>query len=214
MRQQIIELIINALAERNEYFMREQDVQLYLANRLINSGLFDNVFIEYHVPHALIENYPWQNNIYVDIVVEIENQFYPVEIKYKTQAQRLPLLIFGEVNVHVNLGQHGAQNIGCYDFWKDVKRIELFEQTFNNVNRGIVLFISNDPNYQTPPNNPNVGYAEFSIHNDRIIPANSFLNWNGAMQIANGRPGLTTNHAYHITWNEMPGIQDHHYILT
>jgi len=152
------------------------------------------------------------NNIYIDIVLEKDGAFYPIEIKYKTEAQVLPFLIFGQ-NVNVTLGQHGAQNIGCYDFWKDVKRIELFEQAFAHVQRGIVLFLSNDLTYQRAPLNPNVGYAPFSIHQGRVIPINSFLNWNRSLAIANTRPGLTTNHAYNINWTAML-IPQHHYILT
>ena len=213
MRQQIIQLINNALGHRNDYFIREQDIQLYLANYFINCNLFDNVFIEYHIPSNLIINYPWaNNNIYIDILLEKEGRFYPIEIKYKTVAQVLPFSVFGQ-NLNVTLGQHGAQNIGCYDFWKDVKRIEIFEQTFQNVERGIVLFISNDLKYQNAPLNPNAGFAPFSIHQGRVVPTNSLLNWNGNLAVANDRPALTMNYSYNINWTAMP-IQQHYYILT
>ncbi|MFN3784158.1 MAG: hypothetical protein ACK4R6_09570 [Spirosomataceae bacterium] len=211
MRQQILNQIILALGQRNAFFIREQDIQLYLANYLINSQLFDNVFIEYHVPSNLIVNYPWADINNIDIVLEKDGQFYPIEIKYKTVPQVLPFMVFGQ-NVNVILGQHGAQNIGCYDFWKDFKRIELFEQTFQNVERGVVLFVSNDLTYQNAPLNQNVGYAPFSIHQGRVIPINSFLNWNGNLAVANGRPGLTTNYTYNINWTPML-IPQHHYIL-
>ncbi len=212
MRNQILQQIITALGLRNSFFLREIDIQIYLANYFINSNLYDNVFIEYHIPSNLIPNYQWGDNIYIDIVLEKNGIFYPIEIKFKTQTQVLPLLIFGN-NINVTLGQQGASNIGCYDFWKDIKRIELFEQTFNNVDRGIVLFISNDPIYQVPPGNQNVGYAQFSIHQNRIIPINSFLNWNGNLAIANGRPPITTNYNYNINWNPLINIPNHHYIL-
>ena len=213
MRNLILQQITNALTNRHEFFIREQDIQLYLANSLINSNLFDRVFIEYHIPSLLINNYPWadSNNIYIDIVIEKDNLFYPIEIKYKTKAQFIPLLIFGQ-NENIILGQHGAQNIGCYDFWKDLKRLELFEQNFKNVERGVMLFVSNDFTYQNAPLNQNVGYAQFSIHNGKNIPSNTFLNWNGNLAVANGRPGLTTIHPYMINWTPMQ-IEEHHYIL-
>ena len=213
MRQQILNEIKLALQQRNEFFIREQDIQLFLANHFINSRLFDKVFIEYHIPGNLINNYPWTdiNNIYIDIVLEKNGKFYPIEIKYKTVSQNLPFLVFGQ-NTNVILGQHGAQNIGCYDFWKDVKRIELFEQSFPNVERGFVLFVSNDQTYQNAPLNQNVGYAPFSIHNGRLINANTFLDWNGNLAVSKGRPGLITTYGYTINWLELP-IQHHHYIL-
>jgi hypothetical protein len=212
MRNQILQQIITALGLRNSFFLREIDIQIYLTNYFINTNLFDNVFVEYHIPSNLIPNYPWGDNIYIDIVLEKDGLYYPIEIKFKTQAQVLPLLVFGD-NINVSLGQHGAGNIGCYDFWKDVKRIELFEQTFNNVNRGVVLFVSNDITYQNAPGNPNVGYAQFSIHQGRVIPINSVLNWNGNLAVANGRPPITTNYAYAINWSPLI-LPNHHYILT
>ncbi len=214
MRQQILNQIVYALGQRNDFFIREQDIQLYLANHFINSHLFDNVFIEYHVPNNLIVNYPWpdSNNIYIDIVLEKNGRFYPVEIKYKTVAQVIPSMVFGQ-NANVILGHHGAQNIGCYDFWKDIKRIEIFEQTFQYVERGVVLFVSNDLTYQNATLNPNVGYTKFSIHHGRVIPVNSILNWNGNLAVANGRPKLITNYAYIINWKPML-IPQHHFILT
>ena len=111
------------------------------------------------------------------------------------------------------LGQHGAQNIGCYDFWKDVKRTEIFEVTFAQVSRGIVLFVSNDPSYRNAPLNPNAGYAPFSTHQGRQVTANTFLNWNGNLAVANGRPGLIVNYDYTLNWTAM-NIPQHHYILT
>jgi hypothetical protein len=213
MRNLILEIISSALLNRADYFLREQDIQLYLANYFINSNEFDNVFIEYHVPSNIIFNYPWSdvNNIYVDVVLEKNGLFYPIEIKYKTRTQNLPYLVFGQ-GVNVALGQQGAQNIGCYDFWKDVKRIEMFEQTFQNVERGVVLFVSNDISYQNSPLNPNVGYAPFSIHQGRTIPINTFLDWNGNLAVGNVRPGLIVNYPYNINWTPMI-IPNHSFIL-
>lgn len=213
MRQQILQQITLALENREEFFLREADIQLYLANHFIASNLFERVFIEYHVPSSMFLDYPWPdiNKIYIDIVLEKQGIFYPIEIKYKTSRQVLPLFVFGQ-NIELSLGQHGAQNIGCYDLWKDVKRIELFEQTFNSVARGVVLLVSNDLTYQNAPLNPHVGYAPFSIHNGRHIPANTTLDWNGDLTIANGRPSLTTVYPYDINWLPMP-IHQHYYIL-
>lgn len=215
MRQTIINQIISALAARPTYFIREQDVQLYLANYFLQTGIYDHVFIEYHVPGALVPPYLWTdaNNIYIDIVLQIDNVFYPIEIKYKTMAQQLPHLVFGQ-NVNVLLGQHGAQNIGCYDFWKDIKRIEFFEGTFPLAQRGIVLFISNDVSYRNAPLSPNRGYAPFSIHQGRHVLAGSHLNWNGNLAVANGRPGFPVNYDYLINWTQLPYHQQHYYILT
>ena len=214
MRENIMRLISEALMNRaNRFFIREQDIQLYLAKFFLDSNLFDNVFIEYHVPREIINNYPWVDTyqIYIDIVLENHGHFYPIEIKYKTVTQILPILLFGEER-YVSLRQQGAQNIGCYDFWKDIKRIELFQERFSRVERGVALFISNDPMYRQAPLNNNAGYSQFSIHHDRYVPAGSILSWNRNLKIANNRPSMRFNYEYHINWVQMQ-IPDHYYIL-
>ena len=152
MRDQIIGIIKEALENQEEFFTREQEIQIYLADYLNRKNLFDNVYIEYHIPSNSLVNYPWKdsNNIYIDIVIVSGNKYYPVEIKYKTISQTVPLKLFGTPSP-VTLGHHGAQNIGCYDFWKDIKRLELFEENFENVEQGIMLFVTNDPSYLQPP---------------------------------------------------------------
>lgn len=212
MRDQIRQQVVAALQLRNTFFMRELDIQIYLANYFINLNVYDNVFLEYHIPSNLIPNYPWADNIYIDIVLEKDHIYYPVEIKYKTKAQELPLNLFG-TGINVSLRQQGASNIGCYDFWKDIRRVELFQQAFNNVEKGFVLFISNDSTYFEPPYRTNVGYAQFSIHQNRVVPQGSLLNWNGQLKIAEGRPSIFVNYGYSIVCNELQ-LADHQYILT
>ena len=212
MRNQILQQIRTALGLRNSFFLREIDIQIYLANYFIDSKLFDNIYVEYNIQSKLIPNYPWTDKVYIDIVLEKEGLFYPIEIKYKTIKQTLPLMVFGS-NINVSLAKQGATNIGCYSFWKDVKRIEMVESSFKNVERGIVLFVSNDPDYQKAPKNENVGYSQFSIHQGRFIPANSLLNWNGNLKIAKKLPPILIKYDYTINWNPLTNIPNHNYIL-
>jgi len=221
MRQTIMSIINQALASRQDFFIREQDIQLYLAKKFIDSKLFNNVFIEYHVPANLMNNqYPWSDidHIYIDIVLEYKGKFYPIEIKYKTKKQNLQFNIFGQKGIPVTLGQHGGQNIGCYNFWKDINRVELFEQIFPNVERGVVLFASNDPTYRNAPLDPKASYAQFSIHDGRKVSKDSPLYWNnGSCGTAKGRPEIHLIHDYNIVWTQMKQmqqIQDLYYILT
>lgn len=214
MRNRIINYIEIAFAQReNEYFTREQDIQIYLAKYLSDTNEFDRIFLEYHIPFHMLPLYPWvdSNNIYIDLVVEKNNLFYPIEIKYKTTTQSLPLNIFGTEG-GVLLGHHGAQNIGCYDFWKDVKRLELFQERFTNVEQGIMIFVTNDLNYQYSPRNVNVGYAQFSIHSNRVVAKNEILNWNGNLSISKNRPAISVSKSYKISWHPLP-IDQHFYIL-
>lgn len=194
MRQQIIEIIQNNLLTRTEFFTREQEIQIYLANIFENSRFFDRVYLEYHIPAGIINNYPWNdaNNIYVDIVLLKNGIYYPIEIKFKTQSQPIGINVFG-ANQQIYLGHHGAQNIGCYDFWKDIKRLELYESYSNNIEQGIMLFVSNDSSYRTAPLNINTGYAQFSIHENKHVIINEVLNWNRPLAISQNRPPINLN---------------------
>ena len=72
MRNQIMAIIKEALESRQEFFTREQEIQIYLADYLNRKNLFDNVYLEYHIPSNSLVNYPWKdsNNIYIDIVMK------------------------------------------------------------------------------------------------------------------------------------------------
>ena len=213
MRNQIIGIIKDALANREEFFTREQEIQIYLADYLNRKNLFDKVYLEYHIPSNSLVNYPWKdsNNIYIDIVVFTEGKYYPIEIKFKTISQTLPFNLFGTPSPIV-LGHHGAQNIGCYDFWKDIKRLELFEEKFESVGQGIMLFVTNDESYLKIPRNNEVGYAQFSIHEYRIVESGQILDWNGALTISVNRPPITLNNSYILNWRKL-NLKQHKYLL-
>lgn len=213
MRNQIIEIIEEALSSREDFFTREQEIQIYLAYKLNQKNIFDNIYLEFHIPSNALSNYPWKdsNNIYIDIVVFTEGKYYPIEIKFKTISQTLPFNLFGTPSPIV-LGHHGAQNIGCYDFWKDIKRLELFEEKFESVVQGIMLFVTNDESYPLKPRNDEVGYAQFSIHENRTVESGQTLDWNGALTISVNRPPITLNNCYNINWKEL-NLQQHKYLL-
>jgi hypothetical protein len=213
MRNKIIEIIEEALSNRTEFFTREQEIQIYLSDYLNQKKIFDNIFLEYHISSSCLLNYPWKdaNNVYIDIVVLSKGIYYPIEIKFKTVSQQVPLNFFG-TSTFTTLGHHGAQNIGCYDFWKDIRRLELIEENFNSVNKGIMLFVTNDESYLLPPRNHDVGYAQFSIEDYRIVKSGQTLNWNGALSISINRPPIKLNREYVLNWKKLT-LHQHSYLL-
>ena len=164
---------------KNRPFMNERDLQMHLAIALKNSGNnYDKVEVEYYVPlKALGKPYVWNNEMKVDIVVKKDDEFIPIELKYKTKAigkaktaktkkskaknAKKDIERFGEVlkNV-VIIKDQSAQNLAKYDFWKDVRRIELLEKRFKAVTGGLVLFMTNDPSYQREPKEHSLSYTD------------------------------------------------------
>ncbi len=215
MRQQTLQYIQTALQNFNGFFHSEEEIQLFLADCLRSARFYDNVFVEYYVSKQLIPNYHWQNDkkVSIDIVLQKQNSYLPLEIKYKTAFQLFPHFVFGS-NHNVQLHDQKAQNEGCYSFWKDVRRIELFHSTFPNVGRGIVLFVTNDISYKRQAR-ANCGYEPFSIHEGRQVAANTFLTWNGNIpeKRVEKFPGFPIDNTYSITWTPM-NVPRHYYILT
>jgi hypothetical protein len=214
MREIISGHIHAALAARSTFFIRKQDIQLYLASWLMNTQFYEHVFIEYHIPGVLVPPYLLtdSSNSFLDIVVEKNGVFYPVAIHYKTAAQALERLVFGQA-VITQLQAGGAQNAGCYDFWKDIRLHEFLEASFPAVQRGFVLFVSNDTAYKKAPNKPNAGYAAFSIHDGREVMGETILNWNVLSHASHTRPGFAINYDYSLRWTTLAVDNKHAYLL-
>lgn len=217
MREVLRNQILTFLNNQTSFFHSEEEIKLLLGQHLIATGLYNNIFIEYNVNCNLLPNYPWNNDkrLSIDIVVEQNNSFIPVEIKFKTKRQIFPYHVFGS-QVNVELTNQKAQNEGCYSFWKDVKRMEILKERFNQEHIGFVLFISNDSLYQKQPRQ-NVQYEPFSIHQNRQVIGGTILNWNATKKpIKETRqlkfPQITLTNDYTISWQDM-NLTDHKFIL-
>lgn len=217
MRKTLINEIRYFLNNYVGFFHSEEEVQINLAKFLLDSGTYNNVYVEYYVNRNLIPNYPWNNDkkISIDIVVRNGNDYIPIEIKYKTKQQIFPHQVFG-TQTNVELAEQGAQNEGCYSFWKDIKRIEILKDTFNLNYSGIVLFITNDHSYLRPPR-ADVQYGPFSIHEGRRVLKSDILNWDSTRKAikpdrAEKYPGLTISNEFTINWYDL-NIENHKYIL-
>ena len=140
-----------AFWESNEELLfNERDFQMHLANWLRkSSNRYDDVDVEYYVPKNELEDYVWDSELRLDIVVKKDGEFCPVELKYKTKKVERKISRFDELlhdNVVVMKNQ-GAQDLGMYDFWKDVRRVELVRNRFDRVKGGLAVFVTNDVAY-------------------------------------------------------------------
>ena len=74
------------LENNNELLFNERDFQMHLATWLRNSqNRYDDVDVEYYVPKSELDDYVWDSELRLDIVVEKDGEFCPVELKYKTK---------------------------------------------------------------------------------------------------------------------------------
>lgn len=131
--------------KNTRFFVSEADFQHSLAVELEKS------FADYPEMQVFLE-FPVMKDgqkIYVDIMVLDNNhkKLWPIELKYKTLS--IPSgTKFLNTNISVNqiLKNQSAQDLGGYDFWKDINRIEYLVDKGIAVS-GVCIFITNDKYY-------------------------------------------------------------------
>ena len=133
--------------------------------------------------------------IYVDIVVLYNNKEYYIELKYKTKLCNTK--IGAE---EYNLKNQSAQNLGRYDFLKDVQRVE-------KLGKGYAIMLTNDMSY-VEKDGKDTRYNMFSLKEDRKITKNKKYDWgDGFVETSVGKrrlDGITFKNDYTIHWENMP----------
>ncbi len=147
---------INAFIEQQQELMfNERDFQMQLAVGLRASGRYDDVDVEYFIPNsvAAARGYEWDSDLRLDIVVRRGGEFAVVELKYPTRRIVTDIKRFDTLLPGVEIvKQHGAQDIVSYNFWKDVRRVEIIRALFpGHVAGGIAVMLTNDPYYTRGP---------------------------------------------------------------
>lgn len=129
-----VENVINELRKSRPIFHSEADFQHALAWE-----------IHSHYPTAVVrlEIHPGRigQREYLDVWVQYENVTYAIELKYKTR--KLDVTYCGE---EFHLLNQGAQDIGRYDFIKDIARLERFVAGHPKT-IGYAIMLTNDNGY-------------------------------------------------------------------
>lgn len=184
----------NDYCERGVYTC-EADMQVRLCMFLISTGHYDMVKPEYSISYKVFlgkltkngftipsDNYPWnnKNNVKIDVVVKSKekNEFALVELKYGTIALEEDTL-FGIEESNRVLSNKGANDIIMYEYWKDVRRIEILTSLFPTIVGGYSILVVNDKKFLEEPQRT-VSYADFSTHKDKVTgksQGNELLDW-------------------------------------
>ena len=213
---QVLEDIQQYLDRKDgELLFNERDLQMHLAVYLISTGHYDDVDVEYYVPFKELDNYLWKNELRLDILVRKESEYLPIELKYKTKKQSKRLLRFNEqLNDAVDvLKNQGAQDLGMYDFWKDVRRLELVRNRFDAVKNGLAVFVTNDKQYISPSREAS-NNRQFSMEEGRHRKAKHWQKPESTC--AKTHPDFDLEHEYTIQWNTntYESVEFHYCIVT
>ena len=209
--------IVRFLESNRRLFTNERDLQMHLAIALANEYGVDNVEVEYFIPGETFKEvfYPWKQrykstcnqDMRIDIVVQRGSEFVPIELKYKTKAiEEGSFNRFGKPLEGVRLVKdQSAQDLGRYDFWRDVHRLELVKRVFPNVKKGIVVFVTNDNAYCKAPKENSKGQVpncyQFYITNNK----EKCRKWenNTEVKYKPERPNFCLDKVYDIKWESL-----------
>lgn len=187
---------VESLRVKRPIFHREADFQFALAWEIKSTFPACEVRLEYSPVHD-----PYK---YIDILVYHQGKAYPIELKYPTK--KYSSVVHGE---HFSLKNHGAQDLGKYDFVKDLCRIESFASSLANFKCGYVIWLTNDPSYWTPPKHEHVGYAAFSVHHGSKLSGNrAWGEQMGAGTIKGRESVLSIQSEHQIEWQDYSDLGD------
>ena len=200
----IVRQDVFAFLESNEELLfNERDFQMHLATWLRNSANdYDDVDVEYYVPKSELPNYVWDSELRIDIVIKKNGEYCPVELKYKTKKVERQISRFDEIldDKVVVMKNQGAHDLGMYDFWKDVRRIELVRNRFAKVKGGLAIFVTNDALY-TKASRPESNNYLLNMNEGKHSVIKHWQNENSACAKMNSYKSFEVEKEYSINWH-------------
>ena len=169
-----IKKVIDKLKAKKKIFSCEAEFQLEMAI-VIKETYGENVTVrlEYAIDSGIetSETNPGKHKkMYIDILVKIGNDWFPIELKYKTKGKNGSDYEVEYEDEEYNLKDQGARNLNCYAYWKDIERIEdLRGEKMPYFKEGYAIFLTNDEGYKELPKDENVDYADFSLKENKAI---------------------------------------------
>ncbi|NBS16634.1 MAG: hypothetical protein EBT06_09710 [Gammaproteobacteria bacterium] len=191
-----IENHLHALALDRPLFHSEADFQHALAWHLQRTLIDVNIRLEKPFRHNP------RGSKYLDLMLMIEGSAIAIELKYKTK--KIKHRHNGE---EFDIQNHGAQDIGRYDFLADVARLEEFVSVIDNCDRGYAILLTNEPSYWALSSRPGTVDERFRLHEGREISGT--LGWldHASAGTTRGRENpITLDGKYNATWRDFSSI--------
>lgn len=187
---------IDELRKKRQIFVSEADFQLELAWILKDKYPSAKVRCEY-TPS-------FDPNMHIDILVIKDGRWIPIELKYKTKG------CFKEFDGDVyNIKNHGAKDVNCYLYLKDIQRIENVRAYVSEFEEGYTIFITNENSYLKLPQSVNCVYKDFSLAEGEI--KHGILNWGENTGVGTKRgmeEPIKIADKYKMHWEEYSHLDD------
>ena len=144
---------------------------------------------------------PYNDKIgYTDIIVNDGNKKIAIELKYKLADVETEYVIN---NCTITLHKQGAVDEGCYDYCKDLQRIEELVNK-NIVSEGYAIIIANHPGYWGKSVNKKelkgeTPWESFRLNDQKEL--NGELMWNGNATSASRKENIVLSGSYKVKWD-------------
>jgi len=183
----MIDKCLKRLAKRRPIFHSEADFQFELATQI--KHMHPKVRLRLEKPFLINSQ-----NVHLDIFLIYRGQKVGIELKYKTTATKISY--FGE---SFSLKEHSAGDLGCYDFWRDVKRLEELKKA-KEIDVGFAVILTNyDFYWKGSPRNNN--YRDFGLSHARQINPGT-LDWvDNTKPYTIGRGAICISQKYKLNWD-------------
>lgn len=188
--------LLASLAKRRSVFHSEADFQHALAWELALGFPKASIRLEIQVSDTGQRNH-------LDLLLKDQSRHIAFELKYKTS--KTTISIDDEI---FSLRNHGANDVGRYDFLKDIHRIERYVQTHPG-SEGFVIFLTNDKKYWKQSRMQDTVDAAFKIDEGRIITGE--LSWGiGASEgtMKNRKNSIIIKGSYDLKWHDFVHIEN------
>lgn len=182
--------VLTTLASKRPIFHSEADFQHALAWEIHERWPSRSIRLERRPPHL-------HGRIYLDIWAEDSDTILAIELKYKTR--RLSVDVGDET---FDLLDQAAQDVGRYDFLRDVERLEQIVSGRNDIT-GSAIFLTNDSAYWEPPRDEQTVDASFRIHQGRVVTGE--LRWGSSASAGTMRgreEPIVIRRVYSLDWRD------------
>lgn len=189
-----INKILDNLAKKRPVFHSEADFQHALAWEI--HQCLPNADIRLELPVHVGGLY-----LHIDIWIVSQDGISAVELKYKTRS----------LSIHVDNEQYllknqSAQDIGRYDFIKDIQRLEHVVGTYSNCD-GYAILLTNDNSYWSKPASRDTVDSDFRLNDGRSLEG--ILNWGVGASDGTKKDReqpLTLQNKYSVRWEDFAQI--------
>lgn len=191
--------ILSSLAEQRPIFHSEADFQHAFAWEIHQRLPMASVRLE--LPVQVRGEF-----LHIDVWVAYQGAVLAVELKYKTRGLSIQV-----GNEQYHLKNQSAQDIGRYDFLKDVQRLERVGAHYQNF-AGYAILLTNDSAYWARPRNFKTVDADFRLHEGRVIEG--ILAWSDKTSHGtkrNRERAIELQGKYHLRWTGYSRPSSDHY---